>query len=76
MDPIFHDGGKFSYNISVKRMAYQRSLKVSFHHPCLEQFATILSSRTIMSLNVGLNEASGFQHSSTNLHDYFPMYPK
>lgn len=49
-----------------KGEAYQGSLNVSFHQPCLEQFATILSKRTIISEKVGLTTDSGSQHSSIN----------
>lgn len=47
---------------------YQGNLNVSFHQPCLEQFATILSSRIIISEKIGLILISGCQHSSINLH--------
>ena len=38
--------------------AYQGSLNVSFHHPCFEQLATILSNRTMISEKVGLTTGS------------------
>lgn len=47
---------------------YQGSLKVSFHHACLEQCPTILSNRTMTSEKIGRTTGSGFQHSSINLH--------
>lgn len=50
-----------------EKMHYQGNLNVSFHQPCLEQFATIISSRKIISKNVGLTLISGCQHSSINL---------
>lgn len=57
----------FNYRLYEKMKSYQGNLNVSFHHPCLEQFATILSSRIIISENVGLIPASGCQHFSINL---------
>lgn len=47
---------------------YQGSLNVSFHRPCLAQWAYILSSRMITSENVGLTAGWESQHSSINLH--------
>lgn len=57
----------FNYRLYQKMKSYQGNLNVSFHHPCFEQLATILSSRIIISENVGLIAASGCQHFSINL---------
>ena len=59
---------KYSFRLKkMKKMNYQGNLNVSFHQPCLEQFKTIMSSRQIISMNVGLTLMSGCQHSSINL---------
>lgn len=58
------------------KKAYQGSLKASFHHPCLAQWATILSSLMMISEKDGLAVASGCQHSSIKLYVDQGLHPK